>query len=162
MVARSFIRQWQWHHSSAKLLSWCVVYLDCSVPLPWCTKVGTGLGCGKRTRHKQRHQTASGFWTHQCHPTSHQLCEAICLQQRKAFWRLDNLIKVPPADLHHKVPLQYFMIFSWSKSVWKTVCAIQEPFSSSKMFPCDVNVVQVSWRNTTLPHVSGVQYNCPR
>ncbi len=36
-MARSFIRQWQ--RSSAKLLSWCGIYLRYSVPLPWCTKV---------------------------------------------------------------------------------------------------------------------------
>ncbi len=28
---------------SAKLLSWCVVYLGYSVPLPWCTKVVYGV-----------------------------------------------------------------------------------------------------------------------
>ncbi len=40
-VARSVIRQWQQQqqHSSEKLLSWPVVYLGYSVPLPWCTKV---------------------------------------------------------------------------------------------------------------------------
>ena len=38
VVARSFIRQQQWQHSSAKLLTWCGVYLGYSVPLPWCTK----------------------------------------------------------------------------------------------------------------------------
>ncbi len=42
-VARSFIRQWQRQHSSAKLLSWCVVYLGYLVPLPWCTKVAYGV-----------------------------------------------------------------------------------------------------------------------
>ncbi len=40
-VAKSFIRQQQ--HSSVKLLSWCVVYLGYSVPLPWCTKVAYGV-----------------------------------------------------------------------------------------------------------------------
>ncbi len=42
-MARSFIRQQQQQYSSAKLLSWCIVYFGYSVPLPWCTKVAYGV-----------------------------------------------------------------------------------------------------------------------
>ena len=35
--------QQQQQHSSAKLLSWCAVYLRYLVPLPWCIKVAYGV-----------------------------------------------------------------------------------------------------------------------